>query len=403
MRSLTSLEIAVVIFTAQLGLIVGLLVQRELRRRAEEESRKSDERYRSVVDAQSDLICRYLNDTTLTFVNEAYCRFWNKKREELLGTKFVELIPPSARPAVLERIGRLKSGTDAHEHQVTLPDGTIGWHHWVNHALVGPDGQVREFQAVGRDVTDAKRAEVRNRALAGRLIAGQETERARIARDLHDGVCQEIAAVSVDLSYLRQHADALQGAEAREVLLAVERRTAGVAESLRQMSHGLHSSVLQHVGLVSALHSHCAEVERQHRVHVTFHADGDVEPASAPVALSLFRIVQEALANAARHGRARHASVSLERNGTHLALTVTDDGKGFDVVAATQNGGLGLLSIEERARLFAGDVSVRSQLGSGTTVAVRLPLEIVDRSHGTESEHHAHVQWPDRRRFVGFA
>ncbi len=233
---------------------------------------------------------------------------------------------------------------------------------------------VRRRRAADESRKSDEHHRARNRKLAGRLIAGLETERARIARDLHDGVCQEIAAVSVDLSYLRQHADGLRGSEARDILLAVERRTAGVAESLRLMSHGLHSSVLQHIGLVPALQSHCAEVERQHHVEVTFHADGDVEPTSPAVALSLFRIAQEALGNAARHGHARHATVSLERDGRYLALAVSDDGKGFDVVAASQNGGLGLLSIEERARLVEGDVSVRSRPGSGTIVDVRIPV-----------------------------
>ena len=147
------------IFTAQVGLIVSLLAQRIRRRRAEEETRSSEIRYRSVVDTQSELICRFLPDTTLTFVNDAYCRFWNRTREQLIGTRFIELIPADARAAVLIRIADLRSGVDAHEHAVVLADGTVGWQQWTNHAIVDDRGHVVELQGVGRDITDQKRAQ----------------------------------------------------------------------------------------------------------------------------------------------------------------------------------------------------------------------------------------------------
>ncbi len=149
----------VVVFMAQFALIVGLLAQRSRRRRAEEDSRTHAARYRSVVDAQSELICRFLPDTTLTFVNDSYCRYWNKSRDELLGQRFIELIPPEARGGVMERLQSLDHGTDSHEHAVCLPDGTRGWHHWVNSAILDHHGRVVEYQGVGRDVTDRRRAE----------------------------------------------------------------------------------------------------------------------------------------------------------------------------------------------------------------------------------------------------
>jgi PAS domain S-box-containing protein len=496
------------IFTAQFALIGSLLVQRGRRRRAEEESRNNDELYRSVVDAQSDLICRFLPDSTLTFVNDAYCRFWKKTREELVGTRFIDLIPPASHQAVLDHIVGLRSGTDSQEHEVTLPDGTIGWHHWINHVILDPRGQVVELQGVGRDITARKRAEealgqlearnsailraipdlmfvlhrdgtyldfhardptrllappsmfigrkvrdvmppaiaetlmdaldracvcddmivveyeitvdeprqfearlvnaggdrvlsiVRdvteskralalNRDLAGRLIASQEAERTRIARDLHDGVCQEVASFTVDISYLRQKGSDIQSHEAQETLFSLERRAAGVAETLRLLSHGLHPTVLHHIGLVAALHAHCGEVERQHQLQVRFFADGEVEPSSPLVALALFRIAQEALRNVARHGHARYATISLERDASDLVLTVVDDGAGFDPATARQNGGLGLVSIEERARLAQGEATIDSQPGGGTRIEVRLPVEVLDDGAGVESQQQA--------------
>ena len=149
----------IAVFTAQLTLIVGLLAQRARRRRAEQDARTHATRYQSVVDAQSDMICRFLPDTTLTFVNNAYCRFWNKPREDMLGHRFIEMIPEVARPGVIDRIRRLGQGSDSQDHPVCLPDGTEGWHRWIHSPIVDQHGRVIEYQGVGRDITEQKRAE----------------------------------------------------------------------------------------------------------------------------------------------------------------------------------------------------------------------------------------------------
>jgi PAS domain S-box-containing protein len=161
----------VAVFTAQLMLIVGLLAQRARRRRAEDNARTHAERYQSVVDAQSDMICRFLPDTTLTFVNDPFCRFWNKSREEMLGHPFIEMIPEPARPAVRDRIQGLRQGSNSEDHPVCLPDGTEGWHRWIHSAIVDQQGQVVEYQGVGRDITDQRRAENALRAAEQRNSA----------------------------------------------------------------------------------------------------------------------------------------------------------------------------------------------------------------------------------------
>jgi two-component system sensor kinase FixL len=153
-----------VICITQLCLAAAL----EERRKAEEALRASEERYREVIETQTDLICRFLPDTTLTFVNEAYCRFFKRQREQLIGRKFIELIPEADREKTLERITILAEarGVQTVEHQVVLPDGRLGWHHWVNHAICGLDGRVVELQAIGHDISDRKQAEEANERLA---------------------------------------------------------------------------------------------------------------------------------------------------------------------------------------------------------------------------------------------
>ena len=236
----------------------------------------------------------------------------------------------------------------------------------------------------------------RVRDLAGRLISAQEAERTRIARDLHDDVCQEVAGVAFEVCHLRHQRSNLQDADIQQALGAVQRRTADVAERLRLLSHDLHPTVLQHIGLVAAIEAHCAEVERQRHVQVTVSTAGDVEPVNFPAALSLFRIVQEALRNAVRHGHARRILVSLERHGRDLRLAVADDGEGFDPGADRQNGGLGLVSIEERARLARGYATIRSAPDQGTTIEVRVPITNARGTAPVTSDPRRHERPSDR-------
>ena len=148
------------------GEIGGIMMYTELiteRKNADKAMRESEERYRNVVETQRELICRHLPDTTLTFVNDAYCRYFGRSREQLIGTKFLELIPEAGRQAAFENIEMLckypETKTSEQEHMVLKPDGTIGWQHWTNHLLADSDGRVREIQGVGRDITERKRAQ----------------------------------------------------------------------------------------------------------------------------------------------------------------------------------------------------------------------------------------------------
>jgi PAS domain S-box-containing protein len=150
------------VLVLQSALIAALLAQRRQRRFAEASLRESEDRYRDVVETQTELICRYLPDSTLTFVNDAYCRCFGRGRDELVGRPFIELIPESARAAALEHIEAIgqSSHGDAYEHQVVRPDGSIGWQQWTNHAIRNAEGSVVEFQGIGRDITDLKVADM---------------------------------------------------------------------------------------------------------------------------------------------------------------------------------------------------------------------------------------------------
>ena len=140
----------------------GVVMDITDRKHAEEALRESEERYRNVVETQTEMICRYRPDGTLTFVNDAYCRFFARTREQLVGKAFIDLIPASARPAVLRHIESLRSApeTQTFEHEVLRPDGSVGWQQWFDHVIRDSEGEIVEMQGIGHDITSLKRAEL---------------------------------------------------------------------------------------------------------------------------------------------------------------------------------------------------------------------------------------------------
>ncbi|HEU4693777.1 MAG TPA: PAS domain-containing sensor histidine kinase [Vicinamibacterales bacterium] len=349
--------------------------------------RQSEQRYRSVVEHQSDLVCRYAPDTTLTFVNDAYCRFFGKRHDELIGRRFTELIPEADRMNALEHVASLIKGESpsVHEHSVLLPDGTTGRQQWINHAIRASNGEVEELQGIGRDISDRWRAEetlrekearlheayVRIRSLAHQLMLAQEAERTEIARDLHDDVSQQLAALGIGLSLIEGRAT--DSEFVREEATRLREVAIGLAEKVRHVSHELHPGILQHTGLKSALASHCDASASQHAFLLQFEARGSVNDVPDDVALCLYRVTQQALRNVAMHANASRVWVTLVRVGKGIELTIADNGRGFDA-SARRAGGLGLLSIEERVHLVNGEFSITSREGGGSRLHITVPI-----------------------------
>jgi tetratricopeptide (TPR) repeat protein len=207
-----------------------------------------------------------------------------------------------------------------------------------------------------------------------------EDARRRIARELHDDYCQRLAALALELKAVRrQHGD---GDARGSALDALGGRLVGLGEDLHGLSHDLHPAVLERLGLAEALRDHCAEIERRHGLPVRLSLRGAEGPFAPEVALGLYRIAQEALANAVRQARAKTARVALRVAVGAVRLTVADDGAGFDPEAARLAGGLGLASVEERARLLGGRCRIASAPGAGTAIEVSVPLHSLGRLAG---------------------
>jgi len=235
-------------------------------------------------------------------------------------------------------------------------------------------------KTLARELEERTRTEKQIQALSARLINAQEEERTRLARELHDDLSQQVAAVSIAMSNLKREIPEPQQT-VRSHVERMQQKLAQLAESTRRISHELHPAVLQHLGLAAALRAYCAEFTSLTGIQVALATDGSFDETPAAASLCLYRIAQEALQNVAKHARVQEAVVSLDHSDGLLHLAVSDKGKGIEPgLAAT---GLGLISIRERVRLLGGRAEIRSEPGEGTVVAVEIPGSITENRPGS--------------------
>ncbi len=205
--------------------------------------------------------------------------------------------------------------------------------------------------------------------VTGRMLVVQEEERTRIARDLHDDINQSLAAISIRMSALRHQ---LPDRE-RPIVTELQDQLLAVSNDIRSISHELHPSILRFTGLASALDAFCNK--RNARGSLRLCCSIDCAPRLGEDSeLSVFRIVQEALNNVDRHARASVADVRINVQGQEVVLRVDDDGVGMSSSGSTRAPGLGLISMEERARLLGGSLQVSQSPLGGTRIEVRFPV-----------------------------
>ena len=228
--------------------------------------------------------------------------------------------------------------------------------------------------ALAEELEERTRAENEIRALSARLINAQEEERTRIARELHDDLSQQIAALSIATSNLKADIPEEQAA-ARAQSDRLQQKMAGLAEGIRRISHELHPAVLEHAGLDAALRGYCAEFASLTGIRVALEAEGSFEGLPSTASLCIYRIVQEALQNVAKHAHVEDASVQLRRSSGMVSLAISDCGVGMLLGRTRTAPGLGLVSIKERTRLIHGAVDIQSAPNRGTTIIVTIPAD----------------------------
>jgi len=242
-------------------------------------------------------------------------------------------------------------------------------------------GRLRAESSLRESEQDLRASRAELRILAGRLIRGQEDERKRVARELHDDLSQRLSALQLGSAGLARLAP--EGAPARADYLAHQEHLGEIVEEVRRLAYDLHPAILNHLGLRAALKSFCVEFSGREGIDVEFSAQKEPPSLQEEVALCLYRVAQESLRNVARHSGAKSVSVSLKKADGALHLSIRDRGKGFDVRPDRPGEGLGLLSMSERVRLVDGTFQLRSRAGHGTRIEVRVPVS--PRKGGTDA------------------
>jgi signal transduction histidine kinase len=229
------------------------------------------------------------------------------------------------------------------------------------------------FMALAAVVEERASAGLVEKELSRRLISAQEQERIRIGRELHDDVCQRLAMICLKIEKAAKH-DSNGQVPTVQQLEQIRQQCSSLADDVQAISHELHPSILENLGLTTAVRCYCREVAEQNGVIVEL-CDSPFSDCLPPdVSLSVFRVVQEALRNAVKYSGQKHVRICLQENSGQLELEVSDLGVGFDVTDKRNNGGLGLVSMAERIFQVNGTFSIDSQLNVGTRIRARVPL-----------------------------
>ncbi len=363
--------------------MLGISVDLTERKRSEQTVAEINERNQAILRAIPDMMFLHTNDGVYLDYYTRDPKLLVMPAETFLGKNMRDVLPKEIAEKAMECVSRL-NGTDQpqmFEYDLVI-EGDLR-HYEARLVAAGADKSL----SIVRDVTEARRAVqaarrseeqlIRGtrqiRTLAARLLTAQESERRRISLLLHDDVSQNVAAISLAISRLKRKLPASSEGLLTELdQLGVQ--THDLTTQIRSLSHQLHPEALEHLGLAAALESHIAEFGHEERIEMKFDVDLGSDPIPRELSVCLYRIALEALQNISRHSGAKTASVSLKEGDGYLMLEVSDSGRGFHVENARRGSGIGLLSAEERIKLFQGTLDIRSDPKSGTVLVARVPF-----------------------------
>lgn len=361
----------------------------------------------SVVESIQTPLLVLRTDLRVRVANRAFCESYGLQRAETENQLFYEISEgrwnlPGLRSA-LERLASSREPVASFEIEQEFP-GLGKRSLLINARRVQPDGENQVLVAV-EDVTAGKRARLilideqkllkrslasgeaalheseaallqgrdELRALTAKLLKTQADERRRVSRELHDDLSQKMAKLQFDVETLEQRLPPDQK-DIKKRLLIIRDGVETLSNDVRRIAYELHPSALDHLGLAVALRSYIREFNEREGIQVRFTTRKMPARIPSEVASTLYRIVQEALRNVAKHAGTASVSIALTGGSNRLSLSIRDNGIGFDVGSVRDKGGLGLISMQERARLVHGDFFLETLPGRGATITVHAPL-----------------------------
>ena len=337
--------------------------------------RQSEVRFRQAIDIAPVPMWMSGSDARFTYFNKCWLDLTGRPVETERGHGWTEGIHQDDRQSYQSTYHEAFSHRRPFRAEFRLRSGDGGYR-WLLNVGSPMDDESGSFAGyIGScvDITERKIAEQAVATVSGRLIEAQEQERSRLARELHDDINQRLALLAIELEQLRLNPPAAKSVLAKRID-ELQQTTLDISKDVQALSHELHSSKLDFLGLVPAFSSFCREFSQQKKVAVHFtHAD---VPIWVPrdISLCLFRVLQEASHNVAKHSGVSRFDVELRGVADHAYLTIRDTGKGFDPAAAISACGLGLVSMRERLNLVGGTLSIKSGGSRGTEIFADVPL-----------------------------
>jgi PAS domain S-box-containing protein len=320
-------------------------------------------------------------DKLCTYFNKPWLDFTGRSLSAELGNGWVDGIHLEDQQRCLDTYARAFDGHKDFrmEYRLRRNDGEYRWVLDIGVPRFNPDGSFAGYIGSCMDVTERKLAEEALSSVSSRLIEAQEQERTRIARDLHDDINQRLALLAIEMERVKMEVPDVN-VEVLSRMDKLRKHTSEIASDIQALSHQLHSPRLEYLGMVAAMEGFCQEFGEKQKLEIDFKSDDLARPLPPDISLSLFRVLQEALHNAAKHSGGSRFAVRLWGTPGEIHLMVNDAGAGFDVEGAMKGRGLGLVSMRERLRLVNGELSIQSEPGRGTTVLARVPLGQQDHS-----------------------
>ncbi len=347
--------------------------------RARDELASRERRFRALIEESSDVVCLVNGDGVITYVSPSAVKMLGYQPEELIGRNAFDLVHEADKDLIrnlLDLLLREPSRSVSAEFRRRAKNGTWRWTEGVGKNLLG-DPSVGAIVVNFRDVEERRAAEELLRELPIRIINAQETERRRVARDLHDSVNQILSSVKFRMESVEERIpqkDKVLRAVVAKAKLSLE----NAIHEVRRISQNLRPSELDDLGVVSAVRSMCDEFQAATKIDVDLKFSRFPKSLSPEVEVTMYRIIQEALSNVAKHSEATRLTIRCAKEHSHLALQIKDNGKGTEHsdlgVGSVEGFGMGLLNMKERAAYVGGSVSIHSSLKKGMEISVQLPF-----------------------------
>jgi PAS domain S-box-containing protein len=310
----------------------------------------------------------------INYVNDKFCEISKYSQEEIIGNRFGMISGHYHSKAFFDKLWETISSGQIWNDEIKnkAKDGSVFWLDTTIVPILDSQGTPSSYIGIYTDITQKFRQSINEQKIkTSSIMEGQEKERKKIARELHDGLGQKLTA-------LKFHIEGIKGASSKkekERLEEIKKMLYETIGEVRRISFNLMPSALNDFGIVPALKHLSDQVSKSSDVDVIFVNNSNIERLNKTVEINLYRIVQEALNNAIKYSEADQINISLDNTGESLKILVADNGKGFSMGSKSKGSGNGITNIQERTRLIDGEFSIESASGMGTKILINIPYK----------------------------